>query len=492
MTRARALLFVLALLPACTQKTAQQPHPPSSGGLAAPDAGVPDAAGPDAATLDSGSPEAGGGDDAALADSALGMDATGPGDGSPDGTADAASPQVAAYRQFLDDASMAWRTRWAACFNTAPEALGPERSPLSDDFADPHAYSLDHGLLAFDAGKGRACLEALRTETCPQLAVSQFDRACAVLVGQVATGGFCVSPDDCRLATDSCDQTAQTGCQSHCTTRPPTAALGEACDVQPCATDGVCYVAPGESAPPRCHALDPTGTDCTQETCIAGAWCEPTADSGGPGTCQLIGPGRPCAGGWQCPVPYACLIAPGATAGTCGPGRKAGETCALQGLSMISGPYSDCANGLFCYPDGTGQLTCGIGRDLGNSCGDTDVGGVNPLSIPCRVGSCRPGAGATPVCVLDGKLGDACTDDLACASGFVCDTGKCRDAAVKLGERCTLTGTYLCPPAARCAATPPSTEGTCVALKRAGEPCDDPEACALGLSCSGGTCQPCQ
>jgi hypothetical protein len=117
------------------------------------------------------------------------------------------------------------------------------------------------------------------------------------------------------------------------------------------------------------------------------------------------------------------------------------------------------------------------------------VGGVNPLSIPCHVGNCRTGPTGDPICALDGRAGDDCTDDRPCALGFVCEASKCLDAHVALGERCTLDGTYVCPDGARCA--PAATDGTCVLLKKAGEACDNPDACALGLSCTGGTCQAC-
>jgi hypothetical protein len=158
MTRVATFVACTLLLLACGQKASNKTkEPTSSGGLPIPDAGVDTGAPADTAGDGPARDAVASADDDAS--DAPAADATGADGANADAGADLApdaSPRVAAYQQFLADAWSAWRTRWAACFNSAPEALGPERSPLADDFADLHAFSLDHGLVTLDAAKAQA------------------------------------------------------------------------------------------------------------------------------------------------------------------------------------------------------------------------------------------------------------------------------------------------------------------------------------------------
>jgi hypothetical protein len=471
-------LPLLLLGAACYGKKADSVEGPmSSTGLPIPDGGPL----PDGATAPDANPAAtdGGGGDGRAGDASA--------DRGP-------SPQVMAYTQFLDEQWKAWSARWVTCFNTPPEALAPGRSPLYDEAPDQHAYSLEHGLVVLDQTKARACLDALKTVSCEGLAGDSFRSACAqALVGHVASGGFCASPDDCQNATDLCLQKEMHGCFSRCTAQPAPVAVGELCGDRLCVAGAACSLTAG-GVETRCHALGTEGMSCPDRlSCAAGTWCQPAAPAADPGTCRTLQVGLACQGSWQCPPAYACVIPGGAASGSCQAGHKKGEACALHGKDLSIGPFSDCANGLSCYPDAASQYKCGVGRELGEGCGELDVGGMNPLTIPCRVGSCRADGAGKRTCQADQKAGAACSSDLPCEPGLGCIAGKCADPVVALGERCSNDGTYVCPWGARCAPLAVSpTQGTCVALKRIGEPCADPDDCEAGSSCTGGTCTACK
>jgi hypothetical protein len=497
MTLARLSFLIAALaLSGCYAKKAA-PRLPGTGGTGSPAF--------DAATADDGALGGDGGRDVASADGgpdgSMGNDGAGPGVDAapfdialPDHTGDASPSE--AYQQFADDEWTIWSQRWAACFDASLAQLDRASSPLGEDFPELRVFSLQHGLSRFDASKAQACLTSLAALSCDQLLRNEFDPPCRqAVVGQVATEGYCVTNEDCQSAADDCQARDVSGCISRCAPRVPAAAVGETCDDRPCGFNAVCHADPAGNDPSRCVALDAEGSTCNEQSCVDGAWCKPASADITGGVCQHVVAGGTCQGSWQCPVPYACLIPAGSTSGTCGPGRKQGEVCTLQGIATVNGPFTDCAVSLFCYPDSTNHFVCGVGRELGESCGDMDVGGMNPLSVPCRQGVCRADAGGNPHCVLDGKEGEACSGDRPCDVGFGCDTatGKCHTIFVKVGEHCTLDGLALCPDGSRCAVSAAdATQGTCLALKKMGEACNDPDDCALGLSCTSGTCMACK
>jgi hypothetical protein len=515
------LVIVLFLAAGCYEKSEHKGGPMSSTGLASPDAeaadAAADAAAPDDAALDAPDDA---GDAAAPADAAPdglapdgaadvaasdgARDVAAPADAQPDGTAPdgatmadragegpPASP-VAAYRQHLDELWEAWSARWVACFNSAAEVLTPDVSPFYDETPEQHAYSLEHGLLALDDAAARACLEAVRGSACEDLAAETYRASCGKsLVGKVATGGFCLSAEDCGASTESCQMTEMDACAYHCAP-VSRAALGELCLDRPC-VDGTYCAAAVLTTDSRCQVPEVDGASCQDRTaCAAGTFCQPAAAGSDPGTCRPVRAGVACLGSWQCPLAYACLIPAGSSAGTCQPGRKKGEACTFHGKEEAGGPYHDCASGLFCYPNASNQYTCGAGHELGEGCADFDVGAPIPISVNCRVGSCQLSAGKL-TCVADRKLGEACTPDLPCASDLVCTGGKCVDPVVRVGERCTTDDNERCPDGARCAyPTPAANTGTCVLIKKAGETCTTAEDCAMGTSCTGGVCTACK
>jgi len=424
-----------------------------------------------------------------------GPDGSAAGDGTPGLAADQApGSQAMAFTQFLDEQFKVWSARWVACFNSPLEVLSPGGSPLYDDTPDHHAYSLEQGLVVMDQAKARACLDALRTVSCEGLASEAYRGVCTeVLVGQVASGGFCDWPQDCRSPGDSCTRTEMYGCHSRCTPEPRLA-MGEACGgEQRCVAGTSCQPMTG-TAESRCQPLRAEGASCPDgASCAPGTWCQPFAYGAHQGTCRSFQAGLACQGWWQCPYAHACLIPDGATAGTCQPGRKKGEPCALQGKELLGGPVSDCAKGLFCYPGAGDQLRCGAGYELGEACPELDVGAMNPLSIPCRVGACRPDATGKRLCQPDQKAGDPCGNDRACGAGLACSGGKCVDMVVAVGQRCTGDGTFTCGPGARCAISPMSpSEGTCVPFKKVGETCTDSVECEGRVACVGGICVRCK
>jgi hypothetical protein len=480
----------------------------SSTGLPIPDAEAADAADDGAAPPDAAEDAAGAPPDAGGApppDAAL--DLTAPADAARDGTApdgdrpsdlsgDGPPPAsaLAAYRQYVDDLWKAWRARWVPCFNSASEALRPDLSPFYDEMPEQHAFSLEHGLMGLDDAAARACLEAVRSSSCEDLATESYRAICGkALVGKVASGGFCASVEDCRTATETCQMTEMNACAYHCAALPTRAALGEACLDRQCVDGTYCAVAmPATDS--RCRALEADGASCQDRTaCAPGTFCQPAAAGGDPGTCRRVRAGLACQGSWQCPGAYACLIPAGASAGTCQPGHKKGEACTFHGKDEPGGPYHDCASGLACYPDASNRYACGAGHELGEGCADFDVGAPIPVSVPCRVGSCQATAAGKLTCIPDRKLGETCSPDLPCAADLVCTGGKCVDPVVAVGGRCTADQNLRCPDGARCAyPTPTSEMGTCVLIKKAGEKCASADDCEAGTSCAGGVCTSCK
>src|SRR4051794_2321258 len=218
------LLLLVLLCAACYARKAEPGAAPISGnGLPIPDGGMSGALPGDASP-----PDAAAGDSARL-------------DSSPDRALPA---QVTAYRRYLDEQWKAWSARWISCFNSAPEALSPGRSPLYDDSPDQHAYSLEHGLVVLDQAGARACLDALRTLPCEALVTESYRQTCRrALVGKVASGAFCDSNEDCQSATDECQMKEPHGCSTRCGPAPAPAAIDESCDGRACVAGAFCATA---------------------------------------------------------------------------------------------------------------------------------------------------------------------------------------------------------------------------------------------------------
>ncbi len=137
----------------------------------------------------------------------------------------------------------------------------------------------------------------------------------------------------------------------------------------------------------------------------------------------------------------------------------------------------DCVGNLHC--DGAGPTRTGLcapPQPSGASCG----GGVDALAAytgqrdldtsrpPCaefcslQTHKCQPWA----------EPGDACFTNLSCAANQACVSGKCKVAPrSKVGQPCT---SVLCDAGLLC------ISGTCVALKKTGEPCRTDFDCAVG------------
>jgi hypothetical protein len=210
---------------------------------------------------------------------------------------------------------------------------------------------------------------------------------------------------------------------SECNGTPGTLAIGSACRFDMQCASGACSSASDECG--TCVAALAEGAACDRDgkapRCMIGTSCVD-------GTCRKDVARKD---GEACSAAYECRSRT-CTNGKCAPRPAAGEACAPDALHS-------CADGLTCVAGGT----------------------------------CAP----LP------KEGDACLDGNQCATGFLCNSGKCeRLRHAKGGEACG--GAVVCA-AGRC------VEGRCPEVLADGAACDDKDdsrTCDELSLCKNGKC----
>jgi hypothetical protein len=375
------------------------------------------------------------------------------------------------YREFLEDATVAISNRGTACFHSPP--IDPSLpGPTSGLWV-----SLRNGFSTVNETAAAACLAAIAKATCDELAADDLGDACStVLTGHVANGHYCRIDDDCTESSQNfCKFEFGTACGSRCA---PRAKAGDPCsDV--CTTDTYCASIPTGN---RCSPLVTEGKDCGGGECAAGLFCQRTGEPSG--KCRRITAGLACAGTWQCPGSYACLVPAGASVGVCGPGHALAEACrVLESGGVVD---SDCAPGLRCLPGAGGKLTCTLGHEVGESCAIPD--GVTVAGEPCRVGYCKDGVKGL-VCTARRQLAQPCSDDNPCDTGLACD-GTCVPAEIASGGVCGGVEERKCEQGTFCKSATPGAAGVCAPLRPEGESCLL-EECAPPGDCQNNVCARC-
>lgn len=141
------------------------------------------------------------------------------------------------------------------------------------------------------------------------------------------------------------------------------------------------------------------------------------------------------------------------------------------------------AEGAACGP-GIDSLVCEAGTscvlDL-SFCGTCEA--TVPVGAACGEARCADGASCVGgTCVADARPGEPCDEAQPCAIGTWCEEGLCvAPEIVGAGEACDQRR--------RCAYKAACVGGTCVETGLLGEPCSREVPCASGW-CDGGTCAP--
>ena len=264
------------------------------------------------------------------------------------------------------------------------------------------------GIVTYDAALAATCLSGMQSAECGGL-TPLMSAACASLIeGHVALGGACSMSDECAAGLYCA---LDIGCPSTCRA---VGGVGAACsDDEQCA-DGLACSSAG-----TCAATIPAGAACTDEDvcaenttcsdagvceavfsylagtvalgqecgllsaglCVSGLYC--VSDVGEPsyGTAHCTAE-RPSAGGAcrfsmpeACPTGQRCVIASGATEGTCTPLAAAGAACEDD---------SDCQAALVCAAS-----TCLAKAHVGEACVDSDqCFSSNCVGGTCQLGDC--------------------------------------------------------------------------------------------------------
>lgn len=194
-----------------------------------------------------------------------------------------------------------------------------------------------------------------------------------------------------------------------------------------CTDNQVCR---GAACPRSCQPLGAVGDSCQLDSdCRSLLYCKRAVLVTGAGTCEnlgisnsVCGPDEPCAPAFTC-VAGRCIVPP-----------AVGAPCATGGI---------CDESSWCsFSDG------------GSHCA-------------LRVG-----------------LNERCTDDVQCATGYLCQSGRCEPRLLAaVGAMCTDRQT--CPTGTTCVgATPGGMPGSCRAPLDGGEPCIASDDCRKHLACA--------
>jgi len=328
------------------------------------------------------------------------------------------------------------------------------------------------GKATYDPVAAAKCIAEI-TKSCNPLK-KKIPAACAQMIkGTTKDGSPCDGSSEC--ASGWCNKAAKPNCPGVCT---PAADLGGACDGNDaCKGDLTCNGL-------KCG--QPTGgkagAACSPSSCDAGLWCK---DPDGPASsCTALGDlGTACDKNQpSCKAGLWCAEAAGGET-KCVAQAKIGEAC--PPVSGSAGPFGvqagPCPAGARCVMTAgkVGGATCMPVVKQGEAC--TAEGQCSAIDLTCAgaasgKGQCTPLPGA----------GESCTPPnffagqfFSCALPLFCDeaTKKCGPAP-KAGQPCLL----ICDGDLKC------VSGTCALPAKAGEPCDDDNACSTGLTCVDGKC----
>jgi hypothetical protein len=304
--------------------------------------------------------------------------------------ADFEASYIAAFCQYLTRCGMSPSTE--ACRKSYFD------SSLID--LDQLQREIDQGLVTYDAAAATACFSVIANASCAVDAISSTSStapSCAgVVKGTIASGGACVSDEQCT--TGLCKQPSCGGscCLGVCAVK---AAAGGSCtQSSECVADATCNY--DGSLTGTCKPRAPRGEACEYNSdCQSGLTC----DSTGSKTCvPLIADGHPCTpGGASCAELSSFCDG---TSKTCQPRIRVGAPC-VNDTGVLLG--SDCV----IYAQCRGGVCVAI-PTVGEPCQITDGGYAE---IACLVGTCTNGSckvdPSTPCTIASARSPDAGTRD---------------------------------------------------------------------------------
>lgn len=311
------------------------------------------------------------------------------------------------------------------------ECLGAGATECREDWqrklSIPKA-STDKGSVTFLARQAQKCLDVLAKTTCEDNFgggdACDYD---AIFVGKLQVGAECLSSTECA-GESHCywDKEDADACSGVCRARVP---AGGTCSFSlPCVSsawcnEGVCQASlkKGERCVPSvgcgaglycnadkvCDWQLRAGEPCSSDhACRAGdgLYCHPVER-----VCRAIGrAGDKCSSHDLCSLKTRCVIAPGASEGTCELPPKVGEDC-------IPGLISYCAGVWWCS---TETKKCTEHPGLGEACGYYSGGDY----VGCREGGyCHDGS-----CTAYRKEGESCRGNGWCGVKLKCIEGTCQ------------------------------------------------------------------
>lgn len=244
-----------------------------------------------------------------------------------------------------------------------------------DDELKTLTAGIEAGTITYDAEAAGDCLEYYSNVTCRLSGTEDetLEDACRdVFVGQVADGGACVEDEECADDGDC----VVDGCSETCCV-------------------GACAPRQGEGG-----GTVEIGGDCSEATCVDGAYCHNNFSTGA-ATCQaLVADGGACGDYDACAPGLWCAGFDFEVDGTCRQPPDRGESC--EGFGLCDRPDD------YCDPT---DWICKVRKGPGEACGvDTDE---CIYYTTCLDGTCTayPGEGG------DCSVIQSCLGDLDCSSG---------------------------------------------------------------------------
>jgi hypothetical protein len=279
--------------------------------------------------------------------------------------------------------------------------------------------AVDAKTAKYDGEKAVKCLDTLENRECAELNQRTIDACEAALTGTVEPGDDCNIDEECK-GSRICEVTDQ--CPGTCVERY---AAGHDCsENDECADALIC-----SDATSRCVAPAGDGEACgggLEPECDGGLLCAgEDSGNGQPGTCHPLDQiaehragetcsptvGELCEDGLSCVIDaltpaFTCKTVP-ASGGPCGLGFPencpVGEYCPLSEVELALGVFAS---------------TCEPLPRIGEPCA------ARPMFIPAR---CEPYARCdepTGTCLGLRSLGESCSSDELCNSGY-CENGGC-------------------------------------------------------------------
>jgi hypothetical protein len=276
---------------------------------------------------------------------------------------------------------------------------------IEDDFGGI-TQAVESGRATYDGTKMAACVQAISSKTCAELADREIPECEAALDGAVALGDDCTSNVECEGTAyckfaDTCPGTCSAleaegnpcaandqcasglNCSKRLNTCEQPAGPGDLCEgmTDPECELGLFCAGANDTMPGHCRTIDEVFTGAVGEPCdlVAAELCQPelvceiqsVSDMGIVSVCaEKVGSGRPCrlAGPDQCPANEYCNATLLNLEGSCTPRPGAGDPC-------VASPFSAKPEDRFCGPntrcDDLG--TCSPLGELGSVCAGNAV-----------------------------------------------------------------------------------------------------------------------